>query len=263
MAEKVVAGKYLFYQNLATTPHSDVILCGDPKLQRKLVVKIPRATVDESNEQEVKKLLKEAQLAAKISNSNVVTVYDAGIHDNKVYIAMEYVDGSNLRKLMTKSDNWLQLDKAVNILMQICNGLSAIHAELIIHADIKPENILIAKDGKVKITDFNTSTLIKATLQSSGQLVGTFPYMAPEQFSSEFGKLDIRTDIWALGVVFYEMLTGEYPITVSEDEFMNPFDWRDTIVTDQPYAEKAPQKARNIILRALSKKKSDRYGSVT
>jgi serine/threonine protein kinase len=157
---------------------------------------------------------REAQALARLNHSNIVQVYDFGRTEEYFYFVMEYVDGVNLRALIR--DHKLDPEAALRIVPQICEALQFAHDEGIVHRDIKPENILVDKKGRVKIADFGLAKLLgrsvdDLSLTGTGQLMGTLGYMAPEQLQQAH-KVDHRADIYSLGVVFYEMLTGQLPI---------------------------------------------------
>lgn len=169
---------------------------------------------------------REAQAAATLNHPNIVTVYDISEYENQIYIAMEYVDGMTLREkfsdnadrdtreitrqLKRSSTTSGQINEIIDIVIQVCKGLQKAHQAGIVHRDIKPHNILINKEGVVKILDFGVAKLIGASqLTMEFYTVGTPHYMSPEQ--SQGDEIDQRTDIWALGVVLYEMLTGRLP----------------------------------------------------
>jgi tRNA A-37 threonylcarbamoyl transferase component Bud32 len=157
---------------------------------------------------------REAKALARLNHPNIVGIHDFGEADGIYYLVMEYVDGVDLRTLI--SDGKLQPAGALALVPQICDALQYAHEEGIVHRDIKPENILVDKRGRVKIADFGLAKLLRLsavemTLTHTRQVVGTFHYMAPEQFERP-GEVDHRVDIYALGVVFYEMLTGTLPV---------------------------------------------------
>jgi predicted Ser/Thr protein kinase len=157
---------------------------------------------------------REAQALAQLNHPNIVQVYDFGRADEFFYFIMEFVDGANLRALIR--DGHLTPAQALSIVPQICEALQFAHDEGIVHRDIKPENILIDKRGRVKIADFGLAKLLgrspeELSLTGTGQLMGTLGYMAPEQLQQAH-SVDHRADIYSLGVVFYEMLTGKLPI---------------------------------------------------
>ncbi len=184
-----------------------------PGLDRLVAVKILPLEVA-ADPAFAERFTREARALAKLSHQNIVSVFDFGQVDGQFYIMMEYVDGTNLRQLIeTQSIN---PEEALAIVPQICEALQFAHNEGIVHRDIKPENILLDKQGRVKIADFGLAKLLaktpqNATLTAAHQVMGTLHYMAPEQMRGA-GTVDHRADIYSLGVVFYEMLTGQLPI---------------------------------------------------
>ena len=166
------------------------------------------------------RFMREARALAKLNHSSIVAVYEFGEVDGLYYFVMEYVDGANLRQ--TIAAGGLTPPEALAIVPQICDALQFAHDEGVVHRDIKPENILIDKRGRVKIADFGLAKLLGVdaedssverpfTLTGTRQILGTLHYMAPEQLQGS-SAVDHRADIYSLGVVFYEMLTGELPI---------------------------------------------------
>ncbi len=156
---------------------------------------------------------REARALARLSHQNIVSVYDFGQSDSQFYFIMEFVEGANLRQVIQAGG--LTAEAALAIVPQICTALQFAHNEGIVHRDIKPENILVDKQGRVKIADFGLAKLFRgpadATLTGTHQAMGTVHYMAPEQIRAA-SAVDHRADIYSLGVVFYEMLTGQLPI---------------------------------------------------
>lgn len=157
---------------------------------------------------------REARALAKLSHQNIVSVFDSGQADGQYYFVMEYVDGANLRHVIEAGA--LKPEEALAIVPQICQALQFAHNEGVVHRDIKPENILVDKQGRVKIADFGLAKLLgvapaEFSLTGTHQAMGTLHYMAPEQMRGA-GSVDHRADIYSLGVVFYEMLTGQLPI---------------------------------------------------
>jgi serine/threonine protein kinase len=162
----------------------------------------------------VERFRREARSLAKLSHPNIVGVYDFGQSEGLFYFVMEFVDGLNLRQMIL--DHRLSPTNALAIVPRICDALQYAHEEGVVHRDIKPENILIDKRGRVKIADFGLAKLlgreeIDSRLTVSGVTLGTPRYMAPEQVEQP-QNVDHRADIYSLGVVFYEMLTGELPM---------------------------------------------------
>jgi serine/threonine protein kinase len=182
-------------------------------LNRLVAVKILPPSVG-SEPAFAERFTREAQALAQLNHPNIVQVYDFGRTDEFFYFVMEYVDGVTLRALMREGK--VEPEQALKIVPQICEALQFAHDEGIVHRDIKPENILIDKKGRVKIADFGLAKLLgrapeDLSLTGTGQLMGTLGYMAPEQLQQAH-SVDHRADIYSLGVVFYEMLTGHLPI---------------------------------------------------
>jgi tRNA A-37 threonylcarbamoyl transferase component Bud32 len=193
----------------------------------------------------VERFTREAKALAQLNHPNIVAIHDSGIHDHVPYLVMEFVDGTPLRNVLASGK--LTPDKALEVIPQVCDALQYAHANGIVHRDIKPENILIDRQGRVKIADFGLAKLSveQSKLTQSGFVLGTPRYMAPEQFEPA-GRVDHRADIYSLGVVFYEMLTGEVP--------MGRF---------KPPSAKADVDRRldPVVLKSLEREPEDRYQS--
>lgn len=216
-----------------------------PGLDRLVAVKIlpPEIGVDPAF---AERFMREARALARLSHQNIVSVFDFGCADGLYYFVMEFVDGVNLRQIIRPGE--LDPQWTLSIVPQICEALQFAHDEGIVHRDIKPENILVNKQGRVKIADFGLAKLLGATstdhtLTGTGQVMGTIHYMAPEQMRGA-GSVDHRADIYALGVVFYELLTGNLPIGKFE-----------------PPSRKVQVDVRldDVVLRALESEPSRRY----
>lgn len=188
------------------------------------------------DEKFAERFAREAQTLARLNHPNIVTVFDYGETDGLYYIVMEFIDGVNLRDLL--HDGQMESTQALTIVPPICEALQYAHDKGIVHRDIKPENLLIDRDGRVKIADFGIASLIGAI----GEKSGTPPYMAPEQGTQT--HIDHRADIYALGAVLYEMLTGERP--------SSPLDLPSQKV-------QLDIRIDDIVLRALSKEPERRY----
>lgn len=191
----------------------EVYLASDSKLRRKVALKILPAEYVSSDER-VKRFQLEARAISVLNHPNIVTVYDVGTLEGINYIATEYVEGKTFRELIGSG---LKLKEILTIVVQVCEALSAAHNAGIIHRDIKPENIILRPDGYVKILDFGLAKLSEIDLHTlkdfsktaKGVIIGTPAYMSPEQVADEL--VDHRTDLWSIGVVLYELLTGTNP----------------------------------------------------
>ena len=204
------------------------------------------------------RFVREAQSAGILSHPNIVTIHDVVDEggEGTCFIAMEFVKGTNLKQLMQRPETFSH-DRLIDILSQIAEGLDYAHSRGVVHRDIKPANILIAQDGKVKITDFGIARLDTSNLTMEGQLLGTPNYMAPEQIQGK--EVDHRADIFSLGVVFYEMLTrrkpfqGENLTAVTHKIVYEPFTPAEEIIKDLPPGLTA------IMTRCLEKDPNRRY----
>jgi len=190
-----------------------VYLARQVKLDRQVALKVlPSET--SADPTFLERFNREARALAKLSHPNIVTVHDFGQADGQSYFVMEYIDGANLRKRLRAEQ--INSDEVRAIVMQLCDALQYAHEEGIIHRDIKPENILLDKRGRVRIADFGIAKLLARktggyTLTGPWQVVGTLHYMAPEQLDNPL-SVDHRADVYSLGVVSYELLTGTLPI---------------------------------------------------
>ncbi len=190
-----------------------VYLARDPEIERAVAIKTvrPEAAGGASAAEIEGRFLKEAKLAGRLQHPNIVTVFDVGRDGDVCFIAMEYVEGSPLTRYLGRADE-LPIRAKVGIVRQVAEALGHAHQRGVVHRDIKPGNILIARDGRAKVTDFGIGKFTEATsaeLTRTGQMIGSPAYMSPEQVRGE--KLDGRSDLFSLGVVLYELLTGVRP----------------------------------------------------
>ncbi|MFQ5500610.1 MAG: protein kinase, partial [Candidatus Zixiibacteriota bacterium] len=236
----------------------EVYLAEDTELGRKVALKFlpPQSTT----EADIKARFKhEAKAAAALNHPNIVTVYEVGEHEGQSYISMEYVEGESLKDLLAKQE--LSTNRVIEIASQICEGLSKAHQAGIVQRDIKPENILINSEGRVKIADFGLAKLGNVTkLTKESSTLGTLSYMSPEQIQG--ADVDQRSDIFSLGVVLYEIITrqlpfkGDYEATVSY-----------SIVHEEPeplarYKSGISEGLQHIVDKALDKNLDTRYQHV-
>ncbi|RPI72334.1 MAG: serine/threonine protein kinase, partial [Ignavibacteriales bacterium] len=207
MIDKVIS-HYKIISQLGQGGMGVLYLAEDLELNRKAVLKF--LPPDMMNDPEINlRFKREAQSAGSLSHPNIVTIYDVGVHENKTFIAMEYVEGKTLREVINSDE--LTIERITDISVQIGEGLNEAHSKGITHRDIKPENILIDEKGKVKIVDFGLAKIknVSKELTKESSTLGTIKYMSPEQIRNQ--KVDQRTDIWSFGVILYEMITGKYP----------------------------------------------------
>ena len=211
-------GHYEIHSALGEGGMGKVYLAEDTKLKRKVALKVLPA-VHRGDEQARRRLLREAQAAAALDHSNICAIYEVDEESDPSYIAMQYIEGETLEARIARER--LSLDDALNIGVQIADALAEAHTHNIVHRDIKPSNIMLASRGQVKVLDFGLAksartnidgpdeAQTKSRLTMPGVILGTVPYMSPEQVRSE--PVDVRTDIFSFGALFYEMLTGVRP----------------------------------------------------
>ena len=198
-----LGNRYEIISKIGSGGMADVYKAKCHKLNRFVAIKVlkPEFSQDQSF---VSKFRMEAQSAACLSHPNIVNIYDVGEENGIYYIVMELIEGITLKKYIERRKK-LEIRESIEVAMQVARGLEAAHAEHIIHRDIKPQNIMISKDGKVKVTDFGIARAASSQTISSNTM-GSVHYISPEQ--ARGGYCDERSDIYSLGITLYEMLTG-------------------------------------------------------
>ena len=208
---KPTLGRYEIERQLGKGAMGIVYLGKDPRINRTTAIKTFRFTND-FDAAEIKslkeKFFREAESAGTLSHPNIVTIYDAGDEQDLAYIAMEYLEGEDLEKY-TRKEDLMPIRKVIGYMADIADGLAYAHERGIVHRDIKPANIMLLKNGVVKITDFGIARITATSQTQTGIVKGTPYYMSPEQFSGE--KVDGRSDIFSLGVMMYQLMTGQLP----------------------------------------------------
>ncbi len=261
-------GHYRIIKKLGEGGMGEVYLALDTKLDRKVAIKVlqPDSLAEENLK---KRLLREAQAAARLDHSNICAVYDVNEADSLTFIVMQYIEGETLADEMQRQP--LELRTALAIAEQAAEGLAEAHAHGIIHRDLKPQNMMITRRGQVKILDFGLAKQVRtsdavdfeaptaAILSMPGQVIGTMPYMSPEQLQGE--PLDARSDVFSLGVIFYEMLAGKHPFKdQSAASTISRIMLSDPIPTEQFQAQVSPE-LQALLDKMLRKDKAARYQS--
>ena len=252
-------GRYEILEELGRGAMGIVYKGRDPKLNRVTAIKTIRFTDDFDEEQAAKireQFYREAEVVAKLSHPNIVTIYDVGEDLDLSYLAMEYLEGESLEGFARK-DNLMPIRQGIDVTAQVCDALAYAHNHGIVHRDIKPANIMILKNGLVKVTDFGIARATASSKTRTGVIKGTPYYMSPEQISGM--KVDGRSDIFSLGIVFYQLLTGELPFG---GENLAAIMYQITTVEPEPPTTHNPKiyKAAVAILnRALEKSLETRY----
>ncbi len=207
---RVLDGRYHVESRLARGGMATVYLALDRRLDRTIAIKVMHPQLAE-DEEFVSRFIREAKSAARLSHPNVVAVYDQGADDGTVFLAMEHVAGRTLRDLMREKGR-LSARQSLEVMESVLAALGAAHHAGIVHRDVKPENVLLADDGRIKVADFGLARAVSgATSHTSatGVLMGTVAYLSPEQV--ERGVADPRSDVYAAGILLFEMLTGAKP----------------------------------------------------
>ncbi len=254
MVENALGRRYAIERELGRGGMGVVYLARDTQLERPVALKFLGAAFDNSKEFR-ERFLREAKAAARVSHPNIIGIYDIGGQQGSVYIAMEYVEGANLTRYVADKGR-LPLRESVNIVLQVCAALDAIHQQHIVHRDIKPDNILIARGGLVKVMDFGLALMENARLTSPGMVMGTPYYMAPEQVLAE--ETDARTDIYSLGLVLYELLTGRSAFS-GGDVFQKQVD--EMPPSPRQVAPDVPEALERVVMSCIAKKPSERHPS--
>ena len=255
---KTLDGRYKIQSLIGTGGMAAVYLAKDLILDRLVAIKVLRLDFRQNNDA-MRRFRREALSATQLTHPNIVGVYDVGQSQEMNYIVMEYVEGTDLKDYV-RQRGALHPIEAVRIMMQIVSAIAAAHQNRIIHRDIKPQNILIDREGNVKITDFGIAVALSDTsLTQTNTLLGSVHYLSPEQ--ARGGMATIQTDIYALGIVLYELLTGRVPfdgesaVSIALKHFQEPLP-----AVVNPTAM-VPQSLENIVLKATAKDPMNRYRS--
>jgi serine/threonine protein kinase/formylglycine-generating enzyme required for sulfatase activity/dienelactone hydrolase len=253
----IIAGHYKIDRILGRGGMGVVYLADDTRLKRPVALKFlpPGLALDEDIR---KRFIIEAQAAAALSHPNICTIYEVDDQAERTFISMEYIEGENLREKASKDP--FAFDHILDIALQICAGLDEAHKKGIVHRDVKSANIMLTAKGQAKIMDFGLAKVAgTAMITIEGSTMGTVAYMSPEQAKGE--AVDARTDIWSLGVVLYELVSGKLPFSGDLESAIIH-----NIIHEEPKPLKAivpkvPEGFERIVKRALKKKVDDRYGS--
>ena len=257
-AGKTLNGRYKIQSLIGTGGMAAVYLATDLILDRLVAIKVLRLDFRQ-NDDAMRRFRREALSATQLTHPNIVGVYDVGQSQEMNYIVMEYVEGTDLKDYV-RQRGALHPIEAVRIMMQIVSAIAAAHQNRIIHRDIKPQNILIDREGNVKITDFGIAVALSDTsLTQTNTLLGSVHYLSPEQ--ARGGMATIQTDIYALGIVLYELLTGRVPfdgesaVSIALKHFQEP------LPSVMNPSVMIPQSLENIVLKATAKDPMNRYRS--
>src|SRR5215471_6174439 len=249
-------GRYKILNELGRGGFGRVYRAYDPTVGRPVAIKILTQVSEDSRT----RFRNEAMLAGKLGHRNIVTVYEYGTHNDLPFLAMEYLEGQDLHHIIS-SRTPLSLLAKCNIMSEVAEGLHCAHQSGVVHRDMKPGNIMVLRDGSVKIMDFGIARLASAPdatrLTQQGYLIGTLRYMAPEQLAGS--DFDALCDIFAYGVVFYELLTGVHPFEALDAQSLM---YKLTFEEPAPIRGRAPdvpEALQDVISRILQKDRTRRY----
>jgi len=211
---KIIAGKYKILAELGRGGMGVVYKAKDTRLNRTVALKFLPAELTQDKEAK-KRFIQEAQAAAALNHPHICIIHEVDESDDQTFIAMEFIEGQSLKDKLKIGP--LNVEEAKDIALQVAEGLKEAHEKGIVHRDIKPANIMLTKKGQAKITDFGLAKLSwGADLTQPSTIMGTVAYMSPEQAKGE--EVDHRTDIWSLGAMLYEMLSGERPFQKAQEQ---------------------------------------------
>ncbi|NLC96937.1 MAG: Stk1 family PASTA domain-containing Ser/Thr kinase [Erysipelotrichaceae bacterium] len=259
MSDNMIQGRYKVVKHIGQGGMADVFVAIDTILNREVAIKVLRGELS-NDPVSVLRFKREANASTLLSHPNIVDIYDVGEYKGHHYIVMEYVKGKNLKQLITQRGALIK-EEAVDIMKQLCGATIEAHNRGIIHRDIKPQNVLVMNDGTIKMVDFGIA-LAQGALQltQSDSIMGSVHYLAPELAKGE--QATMQSDIYSLGIVFYELLTGDVPFKADQAVQVALMQMRNEIPSVREINPSIPQSIENIIIRATAKNKGFRYQNV-
>lgn len=251
--------RYQIIRTIGEGGMANVYLAHDTILDRDVAVKILRGDLA-GDEKFVRRFQREAIAASSLSHPNIVEMYDVGEDNGNYFIVMEYIEGRTLKSLIKKRGA-LTLSEVIDIMLQLTSGLACAHDSYIIHRDIKPQNVLILDDGRVKITDFGIAMALNSNeLTQTNSVMGSVHYLPPEQANGNGAT--IKSDIYSTGILMYELLTGKIPFKGENAVEIAIKQMKDPIPSVCEFNSEIPQSVENIILKATAKNPKNRYDNV-
>src|SRR4051812_16647742 len=253
--DTLIDGRYRVIKRLGSGGMADVYLVEDQQLGRRVALKLLYRRLAQ-DVQFVERFRREASSAAQLQHPNIVSIFDRGEWDGTYYIAMEYIEGRTLKQIVRERGP-APPDAAVDIVLQILRAARFAHQRGVVHRDIKPHNVLIDEEGRVKVADFGIARAGASDMTETGSVMGTAQYLSPEQAQGK--PVDARSDLYSIGIVLYEMLTGTVPF-----DGESPV----TVALKQVSEAPVPPRVRNpevpatldaVVMRAMEKDPARRY----
>ena len=253
--------RYEIIKSIGEGGMANVYLARDVILDRRVAIKILRGDLA-NDEKFIRRFQREALSASSLSHPNIVEMYDVGEDNGSYYIVMEYVEGKTLKQYMKRRNNGkLTVTEAVDIMLQLTDGIAHAHDSYIIHRDLKPQNIMIQDDGKIKITDFGIAMALNSTqLTQTNSVMGSVHYLPPEQASGKGST--IKCDIYSMGILFYELLTGTLPFKGDTAVEIALKHMKEALPSIRKTNPSIPQSIENIVIKATAKNPKNRYNDV-
>ena len=248
--------RYEIIKSIGEGGMANVYLAYDTILDRNVAIKVLRGDLA-NDEKFVRRFQREALSASSLSHPNIVAMYDVGEDDGLYYIVMEYVEGKTLKQLLKKRGS-LTLSETIDIMLQLTDGMAHAHDSYIVHRDLKPQNIMIQDDGQIKITDFGIAMALNSTqLTQTNSVMGSVHYLPPEQAAGK--GTTIKSDIYSMGIIFYELLTGELPFKGDSAVEIALKQMKEPLPDVHKLNNDIPQSIENIILKSTAKNPKNRY----
>ena len=248
--------RYEIIRSIGEGGMANVYLGYDTILDRNVAIKVLRGDLS-NDEKFVRRFQREALSASSLAHPNIVEMYDVGEDNGLYYIVMEYIEGKTLKQLLKKRGT-LTLSEAIDIMLQLTDGMAHAHDSYIIHRDLKPQNIMIKDDGQIKITDFGIAMALNSTqLTQTNSVMGSVHYLPPEQASGK--GCTIKSDIYSMGIIFYELLSGSLPFRGDNAVEIALKHMRDPLPSLREDNPAIPQSIENIIRKATAKNPKNRY----
>ncbi len=254
-----IAGRYEIVEELGRGGMGNVYRVVDKKINEEIALKLLHPVVA-TEKGTIERFKNELKLARKITHKNVCRMYDLHEEEGTPYITMEFVRGEDLKSMIRMTDQ-LSVGRALSIVKQICEGLAEAHRLGVIHRDLKPRNVMVDKEGNAHIMDFGIARSLKAKgITGEGIIIGTPEYMSPEQVKGE--EIDERSDIYSLGIILFEMLTGKIPFDGDTSLTIALKHRTEKPPDPRSFNAQIPKELNSVILKCLEKKKENRYGNI-